>query len=908
MIARSRYRVHARYAIFVACFALVGMGGSPGASSQGFPGAASHIETDGSLGEAQTIVPIQGAYTIEESLGRFVAGQEGNLFHSFLEFGLADGDRAIFTATSPVDNVISRVTGGLPSSINGTVESQISGARFFFLNPNGVIVGPMGKFEVSNSVFLGSADRLTFEDGAFETGGQGDPGSGGGCCGGAPLEFGFDAGPSGEVSLDGSVLSLSSSPFIQLVGGDVRLDEGAKIISRGGEQHLAAVGEAATTVPVASLADAGLVMGPEAGGTIALTGTQDGTSDLSAQGGSASNGRVVLRGGRLILDRAVVRAGGSDGGEAAIDLAATESIELMDSRITGSETALTSDPAHVGVRVVAPTIALTQIEENGGSRIASSSSTRSAGTVEINAYESLSLEGSGTAIHARIVNEDAGGDIEITAGRLSLQDRASIYTEARKLGRLDPPTAPGGTIHVVADEVSLEGSSGIRATTLTTARSGDVHLEIDGALRLSDRSGITTQPLGTGDAGDIWIGAGSVDLELGSQIQSEAMREFGAPGDITLVVDGGVRVSGIYGTDAASLVQSLISTRVTHSESLADAGDIWIDAGSLEVSGGGLISARTLATEGTALGQAGNITLTADGSFIRVTGQSPVLDAFGSRVASEISARGSAGAGGEIALSAATVEISDGAAISATNFGPSDSGSVAVMATDSISIIDASIFTQAGTEDGGNITLDAPNLIELVNAELTTEVKSRDGGAGEIRIGQSLKPRLIVLNSSQLITNAVAGAAGDIAISADALIKSADTVVRAASDNEELNGEINIDALEQEFAGRLVPLDLAYLDVSSLLLPPCAARLESERSSLTVRGRPGVGADPGGVLPSPISWPGASLEPPLQDERKSGLAPQASAVPPLAMGPRIFSSGEVGAADCFAGWSLAPPL
>jgi filamentous hemagglutinin family protein len=889
------------------------MRGGSGAASQGFSGAAvSHIETDGSLGEARIVEPVQGEYTIGESLGRFVAGQAGNLFHSFLEFGLADGDRAIFTATSPVDNVISRVTGGFPSPIDGTVESQISGAKFFFLNPNGVIVGPSGKFEVSSSLFLGSADRLIFDDGVFETGGQGDPGGGGGCCGGAPLEFGFDAGPSGEVSLHGTVLTLSSSPFIQLVGGDVRLVEGAKIISRGGEQHLAAVGEAAATVPIASLADAGLVTGPALGGRIELIGTQDGTSDLSAQGGGVTNGRVVLRGGQLILRRASIRAGGSDGGKPAIDLAATESIELQDSRITGSETAGMSDPAHVGVRVVAPDISLGQIEQTGGSRIASSSSTRSAGTVEIIAQESLRLVGSGTAIHARIINEDAGGDIEITTGELTLRDRASIYTEAKKISQFDPPTAPGGMIHIVADEVSLEGGSGIRSTTLTSARSGYVHLEVNGALRLSDRSGITTQPLGTGDAGDIRIDAGSIDLEIGGQIQSEAKLEFGAPGDITLIVDGGVRVSGIYGTDSESLVQSLISTRVTSSNSQADAGDITIEAGSLEVSGGGLISARTLADENLSLGHAGNITLTANESFIRVTGRTPVLDAFGGRVASEISARGSAGAGGEIALTASTVEISDGAAISAANFGPSDSGSVAVRATDSISIIDGSIFTEAGTEDGGNITLDAPNLIELVNAELTTKVSSQDGGAGEILIGQSLKPRLIVLNSSRLITNAVAGEAGDITISADALIKSADTAVKAASDNEELNGEINIDALEQEFAGRLVPLDLAYLDVSSLLLPPCAARLDSERSSLTVRGRPGVGADPGGILPSPISWPGAPSATPLQDERESGFVPPGpGATAPMALprlGPRILSSGEVGAADCIADWALTAPL
>ena len=111
MIARNRYRAHARYAIFVACFALIGMWGAPGVAAQGVPEPATHIETDGSLGEVEIIELENGAYTIDESLGSFVAGQEGNLFHSFLEFGLADGDRAIFTATRPVGNVIKALKG-----------------------------------------------------------------------------------------------------------------------------------------------------------------------------------------------------------------------------------------------------------------------------------------------------------------------------------------------------------------------------------------------------------------------------------------------------------------------------------------------------------------------------------------------------------------------------------------------------------------------------------------------------------------------------------------------------------------------------------------------------------------------------------------------------------------------------
>ncbi|HIL81461.1 MAG TPA: hypothetical protein EYG54_09430 [Myxococcales bacterium] len=297
-------------------------------------------------------------------------------------------------------------------------------------------------------------------------------------------------------------------------------------------------------------------------------------------------------------------------------------------------------------------------------------------------------------------------------------------------------------------------------------------------------------------------------------------------------------------------------------------------------------------------------------SLLRVSGEHVLPGPDGVGFSSEISARGAGGAGGQIDITASTVEISDTGRISASNFGESNSGSVSVDAVDTISMVNGTIFTESGRREGGNITLDAGNLISLVDSALETEVSSSQGGAGEINLGQITEPRQIVLNSSSLISNAAAGEAGDITISAGYLIKSADTVIDAASDNASLNGTIRIDALEQDLSGRLVPLELAYLDVSSLLLPPCAARVDADRSSLIVGRRPGVANDPGGMLPSPIlalDTSPANGGRPLGSPVRSGGRnhPSEFAQASLWLAPRIPGAGEIGGVGCGDGWSRA---
>ena len=93
---------------------------------------AAHAEVvlDGSLG---SIGSLEGPnFAIEAHLGQ----QRGNnLFHSFDRFNLNQHESATFSGPKTIQHVISRVTGGQMSLINGLLRSTIPNADMYFLNP-----------------------------------------------------------------------------------------------------------------------------------------------------------------------------------------------------------------------------------------------------------------------------------------------------------------------------------------------------------------------------------------------------------------------------------------------------------------------------------------------------------------------------------------------------------------------------------------------------------------------------------------------------------------------------------------------------------------------------------------------------------------------------------------------------
>jgi filamentous hemagglutinin family protein len=171
------------------------------------------IVTDGTVGPK---VSLSGG---EIKIGADLGTRRGdNLFHSFEKFGIATGQTATFTGPGTIKNVISRVTGGEVSSIDGKLASKVGQADLYFLNPAGIMFGPNATLDVPGSFHVSTAHELRFADGArFSALDK----TGSGLTVAPPEAFGFLDRSTGRIAVDQSQLGLQPGKTLSLIGGDL---------------------------------------------------------------------------------------------------------------------------------------------------------------------------------------------------------------------------------------------------------------------------------------------------------------------------------------------------------------------------------------------------------------------------------------------------------------------------------------------------------------------------------------------------------------------------------------------------------------------------------------------------------------------------------------------------------------
>ncbi len=123
-----------------------------------------------------------------------------NLFHSFQQFNIHADESATFTGPDSVQNIISRVTGGDASWIDGRLASAIPNADFYFLNPAGVMFGQNASLDLGGSFHVSTGDYLRFggNDRFYAMPLENEVLSVA-----APSAFGFLDGDAGNISVEG---------------------------------------------------------------------------------------------------------------------------------------------------------------------------------------------------------------------------------------------------------------------------------------------------------------------------------------------------------------------------------------------------------------------------------------------------------------------------------------------------------------------------------------------------------------------------------------------------------------------------------------------------------------------------------------------------------------------------------
>ena len=249
---------------------------------------------------AQSIKAADGGTTINvvgnrsDITGTQVSGI--NQFHSFTNFNVDAGKTANFIPNNVnIQNILSRVTGGTPSQIQGIIQSS-GGVNLFLMNPSGILFGNGASLNVPGSFTATTANAIGFgNNNWFNAAGSNNFTN----LTNTPNQFAFTSANPGAIVNTGN-LKLSANQSLNLIGGTV-INTGT-IATSGGNITIAAIegGKAVQITPGNSLLSYVLpiealnAINPAIGNPVSLPELLTGSPLDSASGVEIKNGVVTL--------------------------------------------------------------------------------------------------------------------------------------------------------------------------------------------------------------------------------------------------------------------------------------------------------------------------------------------------------------------------------------------------------------------------------------------------------------------------------------------------------------------------------------------------------------------------------------------------------------------------------------
>lgn len=630
-----------------------------------------------------------------------------NLFHSFKEFSIPTGSEAFFKNTTNgdrIDNIITRVTGGSISNIDGLIRENY-GANIIFINPNGIHFGPNAQLNIGGS-FLGStASSVKFADGVefSATNPQTRPL----LTISVPVGLQFRQNP-GTIRVQGTTqaftvsdpifspvkrtstsigLGVHPNQTLALVGGDIRID-GGTLTAESGRVELGSVAEGQVSLnPIAS----GWTLGYEGAlgfkdiemrsqALVDASGASGGSIQVQGQNLSVSDGSLIL-----IQNQGIQPAG-------AIQVNARESVKLSTTNADGKiRSSLTNETVGAGRGGDIDITTKHLIVEEGATVFAKTFGEGTGGNININASESVQVNGvsavnrsvSSSIITATYSSGDSGHNT-VSTGRLTAVGGGTILSSSFGTGH-------GGNLNINAtDSIEIIGvepqffiPSALAVSTSAAGDAGDLTVSTP-RLTVRDGGAVGASTFGSGSAGNAIVNA-SEFVEVRGTVPGSA--------NPTLL-----------GSAANILDPSLQQALRLPAAPSGSAQNLTINTGQLRVTDGAQVTVRNQGT-----GNAGNASVNA---------RSILLDNGGS-----ITAATQSGEGGNIILKTYSLQMRHGSQISSEAGGTGNGGNITITGyspTDFVLLLENSRITaNAFKGRGGNIQINTQGLFVCPECEIT---------------------------------------------------------------------------------------------------------------------------------------------------------------------------------------------
>ncbi len=808
------------------------------------------VKLDGTLGGSAATLS-GPTFNITQNLGSLAGG---NLFFSFQYFNVGTGQAALFTTTSPgISNVISRVTGGSASSIDGIIALlPATGApNFFLINPSGVSFTSNAVIDVPAAFYVSTANYLKFGDGNLF---YADPTKASTLSMAAPEAFGFLGTTRAPVNVTGA--GLSGGPYglgldeFQIVAGDVTIDgQGTLggIFSPAGDVRVIATGAQSTEVPLS---------GPFTSNDGIVTIKNGGEIETGAglftppPGIYVSAGQLSIQGSSPFEPTGLIAGGGGAVSVAVGTLAIDANGVTTQGNITGIISVadnLQGAPVNLNVGAAATL-------SNGALISTTTQGAGAAANVSINAA-SLNLIGtglsSGTGISSVTLSGASGqsGNLSIvTTGPTTLSNGGAILATSAGVGNV-------GNVSLTASSFSADGGpsaifTGISSSAASNVNSGTVSVTTTGAATLTSGGVIQAQTYGSGNAGDVTLKTASLaiagdSLSVATGLSTSAnVGSSGAAGTVTVnatgaitVTNGGAILSSTEGTgDAGTVAVKAASLSITDSTSslLSEISSAALsgssgNAGQVSVTTSGatsLASGGEIVSSTSASGRGGSVTLMA-GSL--------AIDGEGSAISSAAYA-GSTGAGGSVTVNVDGIAtLSNGGQInSAAQAGSGGQpGTIQISAT----TLQLGAGSQISIQNDATIA-DPTQIVPTQISILAGNILMKDGTISAASTGNIDASSIDITGQGPLwlehssittsVTGTTQGNGGDIHITVPSIIFDTGAIQANTSAPQALGGDVTIDALaivpsfgSYTLGGALVPFDptVAGLNVVQAAAP-----------------------------------------------------------------------------------------